>query len=268
MYWAARGSGAGFFGVVICFYLKLIPLPKYRAFIAHDFKMKHLEDVYNWVYEVGPSIPKAVEFQLIMSSNVANLFGPGLEAFAPIFADTEDEYHEAMQFMINSPIKNKAFIATPALNPGINFLYSAAASHYPENSYWGVDNMWTHSSLDELMPYIKEISRTLPPAPSHFLWLNWHPNPLLADMAYSNEDKIYLALYGTWKNSADTAKYGDWAANMMQKMSHLSTGIQLADEGLHKRPGKFLSEKNYIKLQEIRKNRDPHNLFHEWHSRL
>jgi hypothetical protein len=86
-------------------------------------------------------------------------------------------------------------------------------------------------------------------------------------MAYSNEDNIYLALYANWKNAADTALYGDWAVNLMRKMAHLSTGIQLADEGLHKRTARFLSDKQFKKIQDIRTERDPNKLFHEWHSR-
>lgn len=267
LFWAARGAGGGFFGVVVRFHLKLSVLPKYRAIIVHDFYMKHLEDVYNWAYEVGPSIPKAVEFQMLMSREMLNILGPGIEAIAPIFADTKDEYEEAMAFMKNSPIKKKALVATPAFDPGIDMLYKTVMTHYPENRYWGVDNMWTHAPIDELMPFIKEIAATLPPAPSHFLWLNWHPGNIKTDMAYSNEDAIYLALYANWKKAADTAKYGDWAANMMHKMSHMSTGIQLADEGLHKRTSPFFSDAHLKRFQKIRADRDPKGLFHEWHSR-
>jgi FAD/FMN-containing dehydrogenase len=267
LFWAARGSGGGFFGVVVRFHLKLYKLPKYRAIIAHQFYMKHLEDVYSWAYEVGPSIPKAVEFQMIMSNKMAGLFGPGIEAAAPIYADTKDEFEEAMAFMKNSPIKSKALIATPAFDPGINALYKTVMMHYPENHHYGVDNMWTHSPLEDLMPFIKEIARTMPPPPSHMLWLNWHPGQIQSDMAYSNEDDIYIALYTIWKNAGDTSKYGDWAAMMMSKMNHMSTGIQLADEGLHKRTAPFLSDANLIKIQQIRADRDPNGLFHEWHSR-
>jgi FAD/FMN-containing dehydrogenase len=267
IYWAARGSGGGFFGVVVRFHLKLFALPKYRSIIVHDFYLKHLEEVYNWAYEVGPTIPKAVEFQMVMSNKMLTILGPGIEAVAPIFADTRDEYEEAMVFMKNSPIKNKAVIATPAFNPGIDRLYKTVMTHYPENYYWGVDNMWTHAPIEDLMPYIKEIAKTMPPSPSHFLWLNWHPGNIKTDMVYSNEDAIYLALYANWKNAADTTKYGDWAVKMMQEMSHLSTGIQLADEGLHKRTAPFLSDANLKKIQEIRADRDPNGLFHEWHSR-
>lgn len=267
IFWSARGSGGGFFGVVVRFHLKLYKLPKYRAIISHNFYIKHLEHVYNWAYEVGPTIPKAVEFQMLMSNKMLNILGAGIEALAPIFADTKDEYEEAMAFMKNSPIKNKAVIATPAFNPGIEVMYKSVMTHYPENHYWGVDNMWTHAPIDDLMPFVKEIADTLPPAPSHMLWLNWHPGNINTDMVYSNEDNIYIALYANWKNAADTAQYGDWATNMMKKMGHLSTGIQLADEGLHKRTAPFLSDENLKRIQTIRAERDPNGLFYEWHSR-
>jgi len=267
LYWAARGAGAGFFGIVVKFYLRVHDLPKYRAVIVHDFAMKHLEDVYRWAYEAGPTIPKAVEFQMLMSRNIMGLLGPGIEAIAPIFADTEDEFEEAKSFMKNSPIAHKALIKTPAFNPGIDMLYKTAMSHYPEDYCWGVDNMWTHASIDDLLPFIKEIAETLPPPPSHFLWLNWHPGSLNADMAYSNEDNIYMSLYSCWKNPADTPQYGDWASDMMRKMEPLATGTQLADEALHKRTFEFMQKEKFQKVQQIRSQRDPQGLFHEWHSK-
>ncbi|MEL6851636.1 MAG: FAD-binding protein, partial [Bacteroidota bacterium] len=133
LYWAAQGSGAGFFGIVVKFYLRVHDLPRYRAVIVHDFRIKHLEDVYRWAYDVGPSIPKAVEFQMLMSKNVMNFLGPGIEAVAPIFADTKDEFEEAKAFMKNSPIAHKAMIRTPAIDPGIDMLYKTVMSHYPED---------------------------------------------------------------------------------------------------------------------------------------
>ncbi|MEM1119630.1 MAG: FAD-binding protein [Bacteroidota bacterium] len=267
LYWAARGAGAGFFGIVVKFYLKVYDLPKYRATIVHNYALKHLEHVYRWAHEVGPEIPKAVEFQMVMNQNVLGLLGPGIEAVAPIFADTKDELEDAKQFMKNSPIRHKAMIKTPAIDLGIDMLYKSVGSHYPDNHCWGVDNMWTHAPIDDLLPFLQEIAETMPPPPSHFLWLNWHPGELAPNMAYSNEDNIYLSLYSCWKNPADTSIYGDWASNMMRKMEHLSTGIQLADEALHKRTFTFMAEENLKRVQAIRAERDPSGVFHEWHSR-
>ncbi|MEM9456641.1 MAG: FAD-binding protein [Myxococcota bacterium] len=267
LFWAARGAGPGFFGIVVSFHLKVYDLPKYRAVIAHCFAIKHLDDVYRWAADVGPAIPKAVEFQMVMSKKVLGLLGPGIEAIAPIFADTKDEFEEAKRFMNESPVAKKAIVRTPAINPGINVLYKAVMSHYPENYCWGVDNMWTHASIDDLLPFIREIAKTLPPPPSHFLWLNWHPGELAADMAYSMEDNVYLSLYSCWEDVADTSQYGRWASETIGRMEHLSIGIQLADEALHRRTAPFMEKAALEKVQAIRAERDPGGVFHQWHSK-
>jgi FAD binding domain len=267
LFWAARGSGGGFFGVVVRFHLRLYPLPKYRGIMEHTFNIKHLEDVFRWVHEVGPSVSPAVEFQMLMSRKTLGLFGTGIEATATVFADSEDELQESVAFMKNSPIKKKAFLRTPLFDIGIKNMYRLAMSHYPENHHWGVDNMWTGAGIDDLMPHLKEIAATLPPAPSHFLWLNWYPPVVRQNMAFSMENNTYLALYGCWKSAADTPKYGNWATEQVKKMEHLGTGIQLADENLHNRSARFVSDQHLGKLDAIRAQRDPSGIFNMWHSR-
>jgi FAD/FMN-containing dehydrogenase len=268
LYWAARGAGGGFFGVVVRYHLKIYPKPRYGGMVTHVFDLKHLEHVFNWAYEVGPQILPAVEFQMLMSRTTLSFCGPGIEAIAPIFADDRDELEAAQQFMRNSPIKRKAFFRTPFVPFPMSWMYSFAMTHYPENHHWGVDNMWTHAPIQDLMPHLKNIAATLPPAPAHLLWLNWQPPQQRPDMAFSMEDNIYIALYGAWKNAADTPKYGDWATNWMQKMAPLGTGIQLADESLHTRTARFLSDAHLARLQGIRQQRDPNKVFQEWHSKV
>jgi FAD binding domain len=267
LFWAARGSGGGFFGVVVCFHLRLFKKPAYSGSITHVFDIKHLEDVYHWAAEVGPSVPDAVEFQMLMSRSVLKFFGAGIEAAAPIFADTKDELEASKAFMLNSPIKKKAFVRTPYMSASMASMYRFVMTHYPDNQHWGVDNMWTKAPVDQLIPYLKGMAESLPPAPSHMLWLNWYPPAKRDSMAYSLEDDIYIALYGTWKDPADTALYGTWAKDWMGKMEHLSSGIQLADEGLHQRTAPFVAPKNLKKLDEIRAKRDENQLFNAWHSR-
>lgn len=50
-------------------------------------------------------------------------------------------------------------------------------------------------------------------------------------------------------------------------MAHLSTGIQLADENLNHRTGRFVQDEHLRQLDAIRHERDRSQLFHEWHSK-
>lgn len=267
LFWAARGAGAGFFGVVVRFHLRLYKKPRYVGTMSHIFGMQHLEDVYRWAYEVGPQIPESVEFQLLMTQRTLKYLVPGIEAVAPIFADTKEELHDAMAFMKQSPIKKQAFLRTPYLQTDIRWMYQFAMSHYPDQHFWNVDNMWTHASIEELLPYLKDISKTLPVAPSHVLWLNWYPHQRSTSMAFSKEDNIYIALYTAWNKQKDIPKYQNWSTDWMKKMNHLSSGIQLADEGLHKRTAPFVSEEHLLQLDQVRTKYDTVRLFNEWHSK-
>jgi hypothetical protein len=47
----------------------------------------------------------------------------------------------------------------------------------------------------------------------------------------------------------------------MREMEHLSSGIQLADENLARRPARFMAPDRLARLREIRARRDPDRLF-------
>ena len=268
LYWAARGSGAGFFGVVVRFHLRLHPKPKYIGGMLHFYRMKHLEEVFRWAAEVGPTVPPAVEFQILVTQRtMMSLMWPGLEVVAPIFADSRDELEEAKRFMQTCPIKQKAFFRTPYLPMGMNFLFQGAMAHYPENHCYDVDNIWTSASIDALMPYLKEIGDTMPSAYTHMLWLNWYPPKNRPNMAFSMEDNIYIALYNIYKGEQHSAERKQWATEKISKMAYLSSGIQLADENLNHRTAKFMAAKNLAQVTEVRNVYDPTGLFNEWHSK-
>jgi FAD/FMN-containing dehydrogenase len=108
----------------------------------------------------------------------------------------------------------------------------------------------------------------MPPAPSHALWLCWHPKRKREDMAFSLEGKNYLAAYGEWKNPADDVKYANWATECIGSMYQHGKGIQLADENLGRRPAKFLSDENFTRLQKIRAKYNPDNRFNSWRATL
>jgi hypothetical protein len=53
----------------------------------------------------------------------------------------------------------------------------------------------------------------------------------------------------------------------MAAMSHLATGISLADENLARRPATFITDPNMARLDQVRAAYDPEGLFHSWMAR-
>jgi len=270
LYWAARGAGPGFFGVVTSFYLKLYPRPAVCGTSLYVYPWDVADEVYTWARSVSAEVDRRVEMQMLATRGLPEmgLDIPAMVCMSPAFADSEAEAEKALAVFGTCPVADRAVIKNPYMQIDLATWYDVVMTHYLGDHRYTADNMWTSASADELLPGIRTILETMPPHPSHFLWLNWGPSPLRQDMAYSVEDEIYLALYGSWKDAADDDKYGDWARSNMAAMSHLATGIQLADENLGRRPARFATDEAMDRLDKARAVYDPDGLFNSWMGRL
>ena len=116
----------------------------------------------------------------------------------------------AIAFLASRP--RGARLRLPLLPVPLGTMYSGVMQHYPKVN-WEADNLWTHAGAEELLPHIQRIADTMPAPPAHLLWLNWavnwrSPGPPanLPDMAYTVEDRTYLAFYGGWPVAMSAAR--------------------------------------------------------------
>lgn len=270
LYWAARGSGPGFFAVVTAFHLKLFPRPPICGTSIYVYPWEAAEEIYPWARSISAEVDRRVEFQMVASRAVpgAGLDSPGIVMASPVFADTEQDALQALAFLETCPVRDRAIAAMPYAPTDLETWYAGVMTNYPTGYRYATDNMWTSAPADELMPGIRRIMETMPPHPAHFLWLNWGPSPQRQDMAYSLEDEIYLALYGVWPDAADDEKYSGWARSNMASMEHLQTGVQLADENLGERAAPFATPDAMARLDRVRAEYDPQGRFHSWMGRV
>ena len=262
MYWAARGAGPGFCGVITGFHLKLHPRPKVIGGKFAFYGADHFEELVHWAHRVGPDVPTSIELMLVVSRSVPFISGPGVMILAPVFADSFRAAWKDLSFMKSRP--RGARRVTPFLPMKLSAMTARVMHHYPDHYNYAVDNMWTHAPCADLLPGLKRIAETLPPAPSHMLWMNWAPKTTRPDMAYSMEDDIYIALYGIWKDKEGDAAASTWAVSRMRELAPLAKGVQLADENLGERPAPFLADANLARLDRLRATHDPAGRFHPY----
>ena len=269
LFWAARGAGPGFFGVVVCFHLKLHQRPNFIGMKLQVFRIKHLEEVLAWADRVGPSVSPKVEFQIVMNPKATLINAHGMEVVAPVMADSWNEAREMVAFMANSPVRSKASFTLPLLPMSLNFMMKAGEKTlFLSNTRWSADNMWMDTPITPLLPAIRSIADTQPPHPSHVLWLNWNGPVQRPDMAFSQEHRSYLALYCGLGKGVDESQHINWATDHMKALAPWSRGIQLADENLARRPAKFVSDANLARLDQVRAKYDPQGRFHPWMGRI
>ena len=265
LYWAARGAGPGFFGVVTCFHLRLHARPTTIANAIYAFPLPALEDLFAWAVEIGSRVPGNVELMLLAHRDDGG--EPEIALTAPVLADSEEEARAALSFLDSCPVLGAAKLAVPYVPVGFEDLFAGSMAIYPEDHRWATDNMWTHAPAEDLLPGLRRIAETLPQSPSHMLWLNWGPCEARPDMAFSVEDRFYIALYGGCEAAAGDEATAAWATERMREMEPLASGIQLADENLGRRPARFVSDENLRRLDAVRAAYDPDGLFHPWMGR-
>lgn len=270
LYWAARGSGPGFFGVVVRFHLRLYPRPRVVANGVFLYPIDVLDDVFRWVHEIGPRVPATMELMVVVHRDEAGELE--IAVTGPVLVDTEEEADRALAILQTCPVLDRAKVALPGLRVSLADLYAGVHAAYPDEHRYAVDNMWTHAPIEELLPGLRRIAASMPPAPSHMLWMNWgqgaaNAGPARPDMAYSVEDDTYVALYAVWQDPGLDEECVAWATGHMRDMAPLASGIQLADENLGRRPARFVSEDHMARLDAIRAERDPDGRFHAWMGR-
>ena len=267
LYWAARGAGPGFFGVVVRFHLRLHKRPRVSALQSQVFPMRHLDAVVRWADQIGSEVARTVELQFIITRRAwsMGIFSPGIGLLAPVLADSWQEARDATAFIRNSPIRALAVRTLPLLPISMALMARLGwVSFFPEGARWCADNAWLTSPVEDVLPAIHRVVETLPPAPAHARWLSWHPPTEREDMAFSMESKSYFACYGTWDNPAEDHVRNRWAGDVMRLFEPHAKGIQLADENLANRPARFMSDRNFARLQDIRGRYDPGRRFQSW----
>lgn len=268
LYWAARGSGPGFFGAVTRFHLELHPRSPVVMASATIYPGEALGEVLAWARDIGPQVPRATELSVVVRPDVTGAHGTAIAVEGVAHAESEDAARAALAPLDTCPAGDHALSAAPPALAPTPALAAELAASYPAGSRYAVDNMWTSASGSDLLPGVRRIAHTLPPDPSHLTMMNWGPSPARPDMAYSLEDDVYIGVYGIWTDSADDAAFARWATDRMRELEPLASGIQLGDENLGLRPARFASDEAMRRLDEVRSAYDPHGCFHPWLGRL
>jgi FAD/FMN-containing dehydrogenase len=270
LYWAARGAGPGFPGIVTRFHLRLHPKAGEFGMTLTVFPMEVFDEVYTWAREVCPEVDRRVEMQLLLGADyqVLGVDGTAIALSSAVFAESAEAGREAASIEASCPVLDRALLTLGYNSMSLAQAYELVMLSNPADGRRAVDNMWTSAPAEALLPGLRRVAETMPPPPSHLLWLNWGPAAERPDMAYSVEDHVYLALYGGWTEASDDHLYEGWATSIARELEPLASGIQLADENLGRRPARFMTDANMARLDQVRARWDPDGRFHSWMGRL
>ena len=108
LFWAARGAGPGFFGVVTRFHLALHPRPQAMMKSDYVYPIEVLDDVLRWIRTIQPSLPLNMEPLVFVRRDMFGHSGPMALVTAPVMADSQEEARAALALLETCPVLGKA----------------------------------------------------------------------------------------------------------------------------------------------------------------
>ncbi|RFU25443.1 hypothetical protein B7463_g10899, partial [Scytalidium lignicola] len=266
-YWAARGAGCGYFSVITRWYLQLYTLPKRIMTSRYILPVSCLDQLMVQAEEIAPKLPRSLEMSAFIGHDQDGFSEKTIALCGDALSDSEAESLQGLKMLDDLPVIKNTLLSSrfvrctlPDMLKRFDELLDNRGRRYE------ADNIWTDTPAADLVPHLKHVVDSLPPAPSHLYILWWEPSPIkkLANMAFSLESKLWMSLYAIGDNPADDKKHADYVVDSIRSMDQFSKGIQLADENLVGHPAKFMATENYKRLEALRRKYDPYGRFYSY----
>ena len=268
LYWAARGAGPGFPGVVTRFHLQTYEKPPVMWHDTWTFHLDDAERVVHWLHDVLPGLDRRVEPVLAATRlpdvplyrGIPHPGGTVLLLHTTCMADSDEQAQQLLAGLGACPVLGRELgrVTSPTTLVQESF---AQIDQNPDGYRYAVDCAWTNAPADVLAPLLLDIWRELDTEHSFSIWYGWAPTRPLPDMAFSVEGNVYVATYLIYADEADDETY---RARVHQRTAAIAraggVGVYLGDTDFTRRPDRFLTDRNLRRLEEIRAARDPGGL--------
>lgn len=263
--WAARGAGAGYFGVITRMQLRCHPLPPVIKTSVYSFHEDAADELFTWARNTVDKIPPYLEF--IMSSTAhdaktGEAVPPRVTMAALALTDTQQQADQALDILKTCPCLDKAYFKLEHQDTTIEERYASGYSADPAGFRFAADNIYTNAPAEVLVPRMRKLFFELPTPRSHVFWMSWGSiKPYPDTQALSVQADVYLGAYSIWDNPADDEAMEKWPVEKMKALDDISVGAQMNDENMLHHPQKYLSAEAYAKLERLRAKYDPDRVF-------
>ena len=258
LFWAARGSGPGFFGVVTEFRLRT--RPRFRKLIrsTYVYPAELASEVLTWYATVRHDLPSSVEVAAV-GRTAAGSTSPELVVSGVSF----DGGPASLTLLDTCPVTAKALAATVAEPVDFACLQAEQLEANPDDHRYFVDSAFLAGAASDLVPALLPAFTDLPTSKTFTVLGDFTSllsrRPL--DMAVSAQSDLYLGVYVICETPEDDARCRSWLGATMGRAALYSVGCYLGDSDLAVRPDRIMSDSAWSKFQLIRAARDPDGRF-------
>jgi FAD/FMN-containing dehydrogenase len=265
LFWAARGAGPGFFGVVTKFHLHTRKLPSYVAQSVYFYPIDLFDVVMSWLLDIHESVSKDVEIVAVSMTPTEEIPGHlGDRVFAVTgvaLVETEEQAKEALAPLGTCPILDRAIVRIEAEKTTMAEQLDMQRKANPEGHRYIVDNAYLEGAPDAVVSAMRGAFVDLPNEKSFTIFFSMAPLRKLPDMALSMQSEMYIATYTVYEEEENDRRYREWLNEQMRNMEPVTKGQYLGDSDLSNRQVKFMEDSNWNRLLGIWEKYDPKRVF-------
>jgi FAD/FMN-containing dehydrogenase len=272
LFWAARGAGPGFFGIVTRFHVRVYPLPPVIRTSTYLYPLSEVEAVSRWAAGITSILPSNVELLCLLASAPpgapAGPAGKVVGVTAAVFAGSREEASQALAVLDTCPSLPRALRRVANQPSSFELLHEAIGMLLPAGRRFAADTAWSHDDMGALLPLMAE---HLVVAPSlDCLVVSTMPPPRpegarLPDAAFSMVARTFLLCYAIWQDEADDARNEDWLRAAMAAVEPQTVGRYIAEADLLAHSSRVMDSfapANWQRLENVRRRYDSAGLFH------
>ncbi|EKD18345.1 oxidoreductase, FAD-binding protein [Drepanopeziza brunnea f. sp. 'multigermtubi' MB_m1] len=280
LFWAARGSGQGFFAVVTKYWGRTIPARQLYQSQLVFHGSDGFEEILDFLMQANDATPKEgtdtalVTFypdkyipsdredikdrSKLVIALAATAYTDSLESAQKMLA----AYSEA-----RVPERLKKYLAAAEKTRHITWgdLFKDQDGMVPldNGERWQCGSILTDParSRAEIIKAIKPAMVDLPTRQSTGCFVFADIGPDEKHQAASLPQKYYVASMVCWKDTREDAKMHQWLAQVNDAMKHVALGVYVADFNLQFPVKKVISDSAFARYSQLRKKWDPKSLF-------
>jgi FAD/FMN-containing dehydrogenase len=261
LYWAARGAGPGFFGVVTAVHLKLPPKPAVIRATAHNYPLAASGELLGQLHGIRHEMSPIVDQVLSVTQHVTHSpHGPTMLLGAIAFADSEGEADEALAPLTNAIAREKAIWRSDPTAVGSLLDLTETDRMYPPGLRYAHDNIMSNAPATALVPALDAAFSSLPTPRSHINWMNLAGGPELPDMAFSLLGDVMIEVVAVWDDPSQDTQMQAWVTDHTRALEPMAMGSQMSADAMAARglgPAPYFSTDALARLDAVRGRWDP-----------
>lgn len=276
-FWAARGSGSGFFGVVTRYHLKTYPLPRAIHGSTYHYAMDDAAAVGGWLGEEAAKISPAVELSLFLLEAPADLKqrtaaqgGKVAMVTATAFADSAADAEAMLKPLEECPLISKCLSRSFATPLVFEELFDLSGALWPDGLRSRVEATFSNTSPREQVDAVAGHMMNCP-SPISVILFTIFTGPAVSaarpDMAYSMASRFYGGPWTMWKNAPDDEVNNQWHDRCTALLRPFNIGYYVGESDTVHRPSnavQSMSPENWQRLSDLRSKYDPDSLFFDY----